>query len=318
MSNSRIYIDVPQRKHRPLFGTALHALAGIVLSPLYWIAAALRGGAGVRFRIRCCALGLRALFAIRNRLRLETIFHLLFMPMESTRYFEFEFAWSALEALSFERMLDVSSPRLLPLCVIEARAALRADLINPDPRDLADTARLVAFIGADQRAARHACVVTDAPFPDGHFDLITSLSVLEHIPDDGAAVAKMWQLLKPGGVLILTLPCMAKAQDQFISQDQWGVLRNQVDDGYVFWQRLYDRQSLEERIFRITGAPQQIAVYGEKIAGAHQKNSRRKRADAYYPYWKEPYMMATDYRLFDRLEELPGEGVVGLRLVKPR
>ncbi len=38
------------------------------------------------------------------------------------------------------------------------------------------------------------------------FDLITCISVLEHIPDHRAAVRGMFGLLKPGGYLVLTIP----------------------------------------------------------------------------------------------------------------
>jgi hypothetical protein len=39
---------------------------------------------------------------------------------------------------------------------------------------------------------------------------------------------------------------------------------------------------------------------------------------AQYPVWREPYMMATEYRTFPSLEALPGEGVVVLEFVKPQ
>jgi len=38
------------------------------------------------------------------------------------------------------------------------------------------------------------------------FDLITCISVLEHIPDHRAAISGMFGLLKPGGILVLTFP----------------------------------------------------------------------------------------------------------------
>ena len=36
-----------------------------------------------------------------------------------------------------------------------------------------------------------------------------------------------------------------------------------------------------------------------------------------YPFWRESYMMATEYRYFKTIDELPGEGVVMLEFVKP-
>jgi SAM-dependent methyltransferase len=43
------------------------------------------------------------------------------------------------------------------------------------------------------------------PFPDGFFDVILSLQVLEHVSDLRAVVREMDRLLKPGGVMVHTL-----------------------------------------------------------------------------------------------------------------
>ena len=44
---------------------------------------------------------------------------------------------------------------------------------------------------------------------DGSFDLVCLLDVLEHVADDGAALARVARLLKPGGRVLLTLPAYA-------------------------------------------------------------------------------------------------------------
>jgi SAM-dependent methyltransferase len=44
------------------------------------------------------------------------------------------------------------------------------------------------------------------PFADGTFDLICLLDVLEHIQDDSAALASAGQLLRPTGLLLVTVP----------------------------------------------------------------------------------------------------------------
>lgn len=48
--------------------------------------------------------------------------------------------------------------------------------------------------------------LTGLPFADGGFDLVLSSHVLEHIPDDRAALAELARVLRPGGTAILTVP----------------------------------------------------------------------------------------------------------------
>ena len=46
----------------------------------------------------------------------------------------------------------------------------------------------------------------DLPFPDGEFDRIVAAEVLEHIPDDDAAIAELARVLRPGGTIAVTVP----------------------------------------------------------------------------------------------------------------
>ena len=54
----------------------------------------------------------------------------------------------------------------------------------------------------DVRVAR----VEDLPFPDGAFDLVTCLDVIEHTPDDRATLAELRRVTRPGGLLVVTVP----------------------------------------------------------------------------------------------------------------
>jgi hypothetical protein len=140
--------------------------------------------------------------------------------------------------------------------------------------------------------------------------------VLEHILADSTAIEMMWSLLCPGGRLILTLPCMAQPLEQYISRNGYGVLSPGYD-GYTFWQRYYDEERLNSVIFNITGAPTKMVVYGERKYGLFYRNQSMKRLlGRYYPYWRESYMMAKEYRYFKTVAELPGEGVVMLEFIK--
>jgi SAM-dependent methyltransferase len=57
--------------------------------------------------------------------------------------------------------------------------------------------------GCDVRLGR---LPESVPFEEGAFDVVTLLDVLEHIEDDAASLATIERLLKPGGILLCTVP----------------------------------------------------------------------------------------------------------------
>ncbi|MEY4688281.1 MAG: hypothetical protein RIR76_2304 [Verrucomicrobiota bacterium] len=70
----------------------------------------------------------------------------------------------------------------------------------------------------------------NVPLPDRSLDYLTALDVLEHIPNDAAAVRGFARLLRPGGLAVVTVPAgMALWSD-------WDVV--------LHHQRRYSRQAL--------------------------------------------------------------------------
>jgi SAM-dependent methyltransferase len=315
MDMRKQYIEVPLPMSCSFFYKLWTRLKGILLSPLYLMMAHIAGAPGIGFHLRCVATGTSLL--LTGRASLKTCYNYLFLPMDSTRYFEFHEVWKSVKGLVFKSYLDVSSPRLIPLFLLKAAPGATAKLINPDSSDLSETGKMANALGLKSRCEFVHGILDNAGFTPASFDLITCISVLEHIPQDKAAIETMWSLLRPGGKLILTFPCMAQPLEQYISHNQYGVL-NPGDDGYTFWQRYYDRERLKSSIYSITGMPAHIVVYGEKKYGFFFRNASMKRLlGSLYPFWREPYMMATEYQSFSSTDELPGEGVIMLEFIKP-
>ncbi len=309
------YIEVPLPMSCSFFYKLWTRLKGILLSPIYLMMAHIAGAPGIGFHLRCVATGTSLL--LTGRASLKTCYNYLFLPMDSTRYFEFHEVWKSVKGLVFKSYLDVSSPRLIPLFLLKAAPGATAKLINPDSSDLSETGKMANALGLKSRCEFIHGILDNAGFTPASFDLITCISVLEHITQDKAAIETMWSLLRPGGKLILTFPCMAQPLEQYISHNQYGVL-NPGDDGYTFWQRYYDRERLKSSIYSITGMPAHIVVYGEKKYGFFFRNASMKRLlGSLYPFWREPYMMATEYQSFSSTDELPGEGVIMLEFIKP-
>ncbi len=48
------------------------------------------------------------------------------------------------------------------------------------------------------------------PFRDGCFDLVCALDLLEHLNEDKAALAEAFRVLRPGGLLLVTVPALPR------------------------------------------------------------------------------------------------------------
>jgi SAM-dependent methyltransferase len=99
-----------------------------------------------------------------------------------------------------------ANARLLEIgCGTGHNLAMLAEFGHVDALEVDDAARVVA-------AKRLGRDVLSAPLPDltgvrqRHYDMVAAFDVVEHIPDDRAAIAGIARLLRPGGKLVLTVP----------------------------------------------------------------------------------------------------------------
>jgi SAM-dependent methyltransferase len=87
-------------------------------------------------------------------------------------------------------------------------------------------------------------------FSDGEFDVVYSMSVVEHIEGetgDSQAIREMLRVLKPGGLLVLSVPFGSR----YVEQKRIGfagAVRKTDDQSAYFFQRIYDQPALEKRI----------------------------------------------------------------------
>jgi SAM-dependent methyltransferase len=288
-----------------------HALASLVLVPSCLLAAAAIGAPGLRFHWD--AAHLAAHLVMRGgRRRLMEAGRLALYPMDSTRYFEFDWVWSRLKRLGpVGRYLDVSSPRLLPLCYARSRSVREAWLLNPDARDLSTTQQWAAAWGVSDKCRFAASTVESTGLGDYRFDVITSISVVEHIADDRQTLADLRGLLAPGGTMLVTVPCAARGYDQYRDYDEYQLARADAD-GRFFFQRFYDASSLRDRVFSVLGQPSEMVVYGEREPGYFGRNAEQKMRGLPYPFWREGFMMGRHFQRFPSIDALPGEGVVAM------
>lgn len=311
----KTYTHVPPVQLSTGMDRVVRVLTGSALFPMYWLAAHGRGVPGLRFAGDSFRLGLRSLLGNHDNVSYSEIYRMLFAPVESTRYFEFGLAWDFLSDFSIGRYLDVSSPRLFPLALMAKRRKAIAELINPSQEDLKITDGLVRACGLADRCTLRNCLIEEAPFRPSTFNLITSISVVEHIPADKNAVQQMWNLLKPAGRLVLSVPCAAAAEEQYINIDQFALQRPN-EEGFFFLQYVYDDVLLQERFYSVLGRPTRHGIYGEREPGSLRRGLIKKWSGANYPRWKEPYIMGQDFQRYQNLGDLPGEGIIVMEFEK--
>ena len=86
----------------------------------------------------------------------------------------------------------------------------------------------------------------------GTYDIVYAMSVLEHVEGDGgdaAAVGEMLRVLKPGGLLMFSVPFGPLFREQMIRGVAHSVQRTRRDNLF-FFQRIYDRTRVENRLLR--------------------------------------------------------------------
>ena len=243
----------------------------------------------------------------------------LLHPVSIVRYFEFPFVRSCLPA-GMVRCLDVSSPRLFSLFAASKTPSAHIDVINPDPADIAETRRAVDAMGLSN--IRLEVTAADDVLPKaGHYDCIWSISVIEHIfgeHDDTWTVRRMYESLRGGGRLIVTVPVDREGWDEYRDRPQYGA-QEPAEDGRYFFQRYYDADTLRARLVDAIGqTPSLVRWFGEKTRGHFAEYERRWMREGLKCVVQDPREIADHYGEFPSWESMPGLGVCGLMFERPR
>ncbi len=192
-------------------------------------------------------------------------------PINSyTRFPEYFFFETAIREISNAapegqplRILDVGSPKMLGL-FLAFHTRCEIDLTDISELNV-DEYRLM-WRGLGQKAKGEARFsIEDARslrFEDGKFDIVYSMSVIEHIEGetgDSQAVSELIRVLKPGGMLMLSVPF----GNRYVQQQRIGfsgAVRETGDSQAYFFQRIYDQAAFESRVLRHAGQLSQVTL----------------------------------------------------------
>jgi len=135
-------------------------------------------------------------------------------PAEYERMYALEdwYWWFVARREAAVRFLWDHAPPERPLRVLDAGCGTGALLDrfrkSPDVRATGVDLSPDSLRYSHQRG-HHRLVGADLrylPFRSGSFDVVTALDVLEHIPDDAGAVTEISRVLRPGGILVASVP----------------------------------------------------------------------------------------------------------------
>ena len=154
------------------------------------------------------------------------------------------------------RILDVGSPKCFGLYLANR---LEVEVIMTDVSRLNLDEYQLMSKRLETKAKGHANFATqDArslDYEDAAFDIVYSMSVIEHVEGeqgDSRSVQEMVRVLRPGGLLLLSVPFGKK----YVEQRRRGfasAVEKTGDQTLYFFQRIYDRAALESRILAVLG-----------------------------------------------------------------
>ena len=160
-------------------------------------------------------------------------------------------------------ILDVSSPKVLSLYLASRGHTLTATDLD-DAKIFSRWQKLARYSGpgsykAEYQDARHLA------YPDNSFDIVYSISVIEHIPDrgDAEALEEFGRVVRPGGHVIVEVPYRHQGRDYFFDYDSKGARLENPQ----FYERHYDAKTLRERLMNPAGLKLTGVLYqGEQRA----------------------------------------------------
>ena len=100
------------------------------------------------------------------------------------------------------------------------------------------------------------------PFPAASFDKVICAEVLEHLVDDRAAMAELARVLRPGGMLAVSVPRYGPELVNWALSDDY----HNIEGGHV---RVYRRSQLRERFEEV----------GLELVASHHAHALHS------PYW---------------------------------
>jgi SAM-dependent methyltransferase len=191
-------------------------------------------------------------------------------PISYWRSLEFRLVWEHGDFQPSNRVLDIGSPK--PFCLyLAGSVGAKVHATDIEPYFVNEYKALRDGRGiSPERLQIETADGRSLPYPEGSFDRVYSVSVLEHIPGEGDSdcVREMARVLAPGGICLLTVPFWPEGHDVYRDPRSfyWSASSAGSGDGRVFFQRRYDEEDLVRRLIEPSGLQVERLLYvGERV-----------------------------------------------------
>ncbi len=246
---------------------------------------------------------------VRRRISPLEFYRYVSYYVGSTRHLETDFLFENLSQLSdCKNYLDVSSPRVVPYFLLRRLSLEHATLCNPDAADLSISQRSV---GRGSKKTTFLPVRLKDIGERKKFDLITSVSVVEHIAPDQTLefMSHITALLAPGGLCLLTFPCARSEIIEYRDTDPYTTQSFEKKNEAYFFQKYFTPELVEREI--LPGFDEIVAskIFGEVERGQFWKYEENSATVQSYSSSQDRRIVSNMFSGFRSMGDLPGVGV---------
>lgn len=223
-------------------------------------------------------------------------------PMNYVRMIELPLTIILLNLDKESRILDISSPKLLSL-YLGTNGFPNIAISDVEDYFVCDFKIYSKEFGFSPEIKKFDA--TNIPFADSSFDRVFSVSVLEHVPDDGdVEIAKeVARILKPDGIFVITCPASMAYSEEWLKNRNFYWSSKAREDGCIFFQRRYDERFIKERFADIGFEIDDIIFIAEKPIEEPKLNENGRLL--YNVYYLEEFISVKILKKLQSIFRLP-------------
>ena len=212
----------------------------------------------------------------------------LLTPINVSRCYEFSKTFEELQPVKEDLIFDLSSPKLLSH-YLEEKVGCRVVT-----SDIAFDEVYSWKSMTEHKKAKPQWLLINGRMigiKDNSFDKVFSISVLEHIADNGDAetLKELGRILKPGGRLVFTIPLAEEFRTEFSKEDAYDIYG--AGQKTYHWSHFYNENTIQVKLVKGSGLTLENIYYAYGVGSMIWKKIERLGRLG-FPLWILSMMIA--------------------------